>query len=158
MPRYYRRAAYRRSAARDKYSVEHNAGTLATNASGDGGVTIVPATTIQGMRKVKHLTVNMSDFSNADAYLALYWALVYVPQGTTANTLTIDAGGLYEPNQFVMGCGVFDFNGGPLRVKCPISRNLNSGDTIALVIHAQTASAPAAATFAYNVSYAITLQ
>ena len=144
---------YRRPAARDRYSVEHNAFTLATNATGDAGQTVVPATTTQGMRKVKHLTVSMAANQAAQPF-PLWWALVYVPQGTTANTLQIDAGTLYEPNQYVMDSGVFDFDGGPLRVHCRLSRNLNSGDTIAFIVHSTSASV----TYSCNVTYAITLQ
>ena len=41
---------------------------------------------------------------------------------------------LYEPNQFVMSSGVLDFSGGPLRIRSKLSRNLNSGDRIALAL------------------------
>ena len=154
MGRYYKRRYYRSGVSgRDKYSVEQNAGSLQVNASGDGGVTVVPATSIQGMRKVKHLTLNMANYGTGSASV-LYWALVYVPAGTSANTLQVDSGSMYEPNQYVMSSGVFDFDGGPLRVHCPLSRNLNSGDTIALVVH----SLAATVTYYYTLSYAITLQ
>ena len=47
--------------SRDKYSVEHKAGNVATEATtGDGGVVIVPATSTEGMRKVKHVVVNLA--------------------------------------------------------------------------------------------------
>ena len=152
MPKYYKKKYYY-PGSRDKYSVEHNGFSLTTNSTGDAGQTVVPASTTQGMRKVKHLTVSVASNSTSQPY-PLWWAIVYVPQGTTANTLQIDSGTLYEPNQFVMGCGVFDFDGGPLRVKCPLSRNLNSGDTIAFILHST------AANVIYNccLSYAITLQ
>ena len=143
---------------RDKYSVEHSAGTISCDSTGNGGVAVVPSTPVQGMRKVKHLTISVADFVGASSANVLWWALVYVPQGTTANTLSINSTGLYEPNQYVMGCGVFDFTGGPLRVRCPLSRNLNSGDSIALVVYNAISTGPAASTFAYNISYAITLQ
>ena len=151
MVKYYRKKVYR--SVRDKYSVEHNAFVLETNAAGDAGQTVVPASTIQGMRKVKHLTVSMAAPQASQPY-PVFWAIVYVPQGTSANTLQVDSGTLYEPNQFVMSCGVFDFDGGPLRVKCPLSRNLNSGDTIAFVIHSTAASVR----YSVVLSYAITLQ
>ena len=61
-----------------------------------------------------------------------------MPQGTTVGSLAVGTGtasaSLYEPNQFVMACGVADFDGGPLRCVSPISRNLNSGDAIYLVV------------------------
>ena len=37
---------------------------------------------------------------------------------------------MYEPNQFVMNCGVIDPTAGPIRIYSPISRNLNDGDKI----------------------------
>ena len=152
MPKYYKRKYYYRG-SRDKYSVEQQGGTVTNNASGDGGVVVVPASTTQGMRKVKHITVSMA--ANVDTTSsALWWALVYVPQGTGVGVLNVSGSGtLYEPNQFVMDCGAFDFDGGPLRVHCPISRNLNSGDQIALII-----KGTANLTFRYVVKYAITLQ
>ena len=69
----------------------------------------------------------------------LFWALVYVPQGTTAGALNIATAGatpgsMYEPNQFVMNCGVIDPTAGPIRIYSPISRNLNDGDKISLLI------------------------
>ena len=64
---------------------------------------------------------------------------VYVPQGTTAGALNIATAGatpgsMYEPNQFVMNCGVIDPTAGPIRIYSPISRNLNDGDKISLLI------------------------
>ena len=69
----------------------------------------------------------------------LFWALVYVPQGTTAGALNVATAGatpssMYEPNQFVMNCGVIDPTAGPIRIYSPISRNLNDGDKISLLI------------------------
>ena len=141
--------------SRDKYSVENHAFTVTTNTSGDGGTVVVPATTLQGMRKVKHLTLSMAAPAGT-SNLDVFWALVYVPQGTGVGTLNITGGDMYEPNQYVMSCGIFDFNGGPLRVHCPLSRNLNSGDSIALIIKNST-SVPS---IPYNgvVRYAVTLQ
>ena len=153
MPKYYRRKYYR--GGRDKYSIEHNAFDLVTNTDGDGGQTIVPAATVQGMRKVKHITISMGTAAEASTVAnVIYWAIVYVPGGTSPNTLVINGGSLYEPNQYVMGCGVFDFDGGPLRVHCPLSRNLNSGDSIALVCHTNGGQK----SYQTVVSYAITLQ
>ena len=153
MPKYYKKKYYRGS--RDKYSVEQACGTLATTGEGVGGTTVVPPVTIQGMRKVKHLTVSMATAASPTTGTAsvLYYALVYVPQGTSANTIQVDSTSMYEPNQFVMCCGVFDFDGGPLRIHCPISRNLNSGDSIALVVQSNGGF-----TYNYVVRYAVTLQ
>ena len=104
-------------------------------------VDIVPATTTEGMRKVKHLTCNLTQVvaGGSSAESNLFWALVYVPQGTTAGSLNIATAGatpssMYEPNQFVMNCGVIDPTAGPIRIYSPISRNLNDGDKISLLI------------------------
>ena len=55
---------------------------------------LVPATTLEGMRKVKHLMVNMAPAAVAD---------------------------MYEPNQFVMNCGIVDPTAGPIRFSSPVS-------------------------------------
>ena len=124
----------------------------------------------------------------------LFWALVYVPQGTTAGALNVaTAGGdgrqrrrrkqpllgarvcpqgttagalnvatagatpssMYEPNQFVMNCGVIDPTAGPIRIYSPISRNLNDGDKISLLIRPTLDGA--ATIISLCVRYAITL-
>ena len=68
----------------------------------------------------------------------MYWAIVYVPQGTTPNAINIATAastpGMYEPNQFVMNCGVVDGTAGPIRFSSPVGRNLNDGDSIYLLI------------------------
>ena len=149
MPKYYKKKYYHSS--RDKYSVEHTAFELAPAAAGQVSQVVVAPSTTQGMRKVKHLTISMGSNAGSGGN-RIFWALVYVPQGTSVGTINT-AGSLYEPNQFVMGCGVFDFDAGPLRVKCPLSRNLNSGDSIYFVM-----DTGAAGTYTGVVSYAVTLQ
>ena len=146
---------YRRG-SRDKYSVEQQAGLVQVSASGQVNIQVVPNTSIQGMRKVKHLTVSMAAQESGASTDLLFWALVYVPQGTNPSAISLSGGtGMYEPNQFVMNCGVFDFSAGPLRVFSPISRNLNSGDSIYLLI-----ANPSSVSFNayYVVRYAVTLQ
>jgi len=156
MPRYYRRR-FAKTAPRDKYSVEQKLikGSLTALAGQDPGyqqaIIVVPASNLQGMRKVKHLTVNLT----CDAE-HLYWALVYVPQGTDPNPIVyseVPGTGFYEPNQFVMNCGVVDPSAGPVRISSPISRNLNSGDSIRLILANESA-----VDFYGVVRYAITLQ
>ena len=41
---------------------------------------------------------------------------------------------MYEPNQYVMNCGIVDPTAGPIRFSSPISRNLNNGDAIVLLV------------------------
>lgn len=163
----YKKRYYRGS--RDKYSIEQNACAitvpLATvSGPGQSGIVVVPPTTTQGMRKVKHISISLaapSSSSSATFPSAVFWALVYVPQGTGVGTININTSSatqyeFYEPNQFVMNCGVADFEAGPVRFYSPLSRNLNSGDQIALVL----ANPSTQGTIGIDavVRYAITLQ
>ena len=164
MVRRYARRQYWRSSNRDKYSVETTAGILpapssATNVLYQSAVAIVPPSTIQGMRKVKHITITLTDLQANDD---LFWAIVYVPQGTQPNALFSvtgdfhNVGSMYEPNQFVMNCGVVDPSAGPIRFSSPLSRNLNSGDAIYLIVgRTQNLNDPAVH---FVARYAITLQ
>ena len=152
MPKYYKK----KSGSRDKYSVEQTAGALSIPAVSQGYTQVVPDTAIGGMRKVKHLTISASIPSSSASSTAAYWALVYVPQGTAVGSLNLSGSNLYEPNQFVMNCGTFDGDAGPIRISSPIARNLNSGDKIYLVVaNADTARQ---LDLLYVVRYAITLQ
>ena len=82
MPYYrrpYKRARYGKKL---KYSVQQKAFSAGVVASpGTTLQPLVPATTLEGMRKVKHLTVNLAPVP--DNAGPIYWAIVYVPQGTT---------------------------------------------------------------------------
>ena len=164
---YYRRTP--RSNNRDKYSVENtvvltpssNSWTVVpavsgvTQSSKQFSIPIVPAADVQGMRKVKHLTLSFSSASD----VRLCYVLVYVPEGYDPNPIRVPnlgyATSLYEPNQYVMSSGTLDFSGGPLRIRTPLSRNLNSGDSIHLILAQWDEGNVAVST---NVKYAITLQ
>lgn len=155
MAKFSRRRFYKGS--KDKYSVEQHSFQQATAASGDLAVEVVPANALQGMRKVKHLTVSLTapnTGSSVGNINALYWALVYVPQGTSVNPLNIGGPSLYEPNQFVLNSGIVDPDAGPIRISTPLSRNLNSGDSIWLVLGSTAANT----SINGMVQYAITLQ
>ena len=146
-----------KSRSRDKYSVEHRpinvvSGSTANAGYYQSGQVVVPATTTQGMRKVKHLTVSMT--AALETTTPFFWALVFVPQGYNANVLFSEAGSIYEPNQFVMACGLVDPDAGPIRIRSPIARNLNSGDSVQLIL----ASFQPSMEYRGLVSYAITLQ
>lgn len=109
--------------------------TLASNTTTTIQV-VAPALTA-GMRKVKNITVNLvPSLLSGDATTEIFWALVYVPEGTQPGVLntTASAVSLYEPNQFVMNCGICDPNAGPIRFFTPLARNLNSGDSIYLLV------------------------
>lgn len=169
MPRRYRK----HFGNRDKYSIEQT--QIVTppfqswiEVAGDGTntassrqflISIIPPITAQGMRKVKHITLTFSNSYTGENFPMLY-TLVYVPEGYTPNPIAFPLAGramsMYEPNQFVMSSGVLDFSGGPLRIRTPLSRNLNSGDAIYLVLAAKDAD-----NVEYvlaSVRYAITLQ
>lgn len=152
MPRRYIRRYY---GGRDKYSIEQTAGQLSADEGGDANVIVVPAADLQGMRKVKHLTLTLAAIAGpTSAATIVYWAIVYVPEGYNPKTLNLTGTGLYEPNQFVMNCGVLNVQGGPNRISSPISRNLNGGDRIYLILKASASGY----TFQYVARYAITLQ
>ena len=58
---YYRRPYKRAVMGRSKYSVQQKCITVTTpDESNTGKVEVVPGTDVEGMRKVKHLTVSMS--------------------------------------------------------------------------------------------------
>lgn len=142
--------------SRDKYSVENKAGTVSTGTVLTNGyyqqpLNIVPGTSVEGMRKVKHTTVTLTAPGDA---APIYYALVYVPEGYSANALFSSSSSLYEPNQFVMQAGVMDSSAGPIRIRSPISRNLNSGDSIWLVFGSVSSNMQVN----YFIKYAITLQ
>ena len=162
----------RSSGSRDKYSVEHTLirspnsaewgdvpATPSTVASKQWYIPIIPPTDLQGMRKVKHLTVSFSNVSEGEQ-LPIVYALVYVPQGYSAQPIRMPPLGgaisMYEANQFIMSTGVLDFSGGPLRIRTRLSRNLNSGDQIVLLL--STANSGIASYYTVEVTYAITLQ
>ena len=135
---YYRRPYKRaRGGKRIKYSVQQKAFQFNATAGTTTGQIIVPATTLEGMRKVKHLTINLTS-SGTTAAPQFWWVLAYVPQGTTPGGITIGTStagtAMYEPNQFVMNCGIIDPDAGPIRISSPLGRNLNDGDAIVLLI------------------------
>ena len=152
-----RRRFYRR-ASRDKYSVENTAFTATINAETTTSVPVVPPTAVRGMRKVKHVTISMSTPGNTNG--GVFWALVYVPEGYTPQafgvpTLENPSADLYSANQFVMSSGVMDLDAGPQRISSRLSRNLNSGDSIVLLLRNATGGPT---TYYGVVHYAITLQ
>ena len=139
---YYRRPYKRpRYAKRDKYSVQQKCVEISTvNDTDTSKVEIVPGTDVEGMRKVKHLTVTVApEMTDGSSF---YWAIVYVPQGTTPGNINVTAtgAGMYEPNQFVMNCGIVSSGAGPIRFSSPVARNLNDGDGIYMLIRALQAA------------------
>ena len=150
----YKRARYGK---RDKYSVQQKAVELGVSAEDvTAKAEIVPGSDVEGMRKIKHLTVSVAAEADEGPF---YWAIVYVPQGTLPGNINVGAtgaSGMYEPNQFVMNCGVVDPSAGPIRFTSPVSRNLNDGDSIYMLI--RNTNTTASVVYTCVVRYAITLQ
>lgn len=144
MPRRYRRRRYypiQRSIKSVRYSAENYDSFYSVNLQTDTqyNIPFVYATELGGMRKAKNFTLNFDTTSE----IPFLFALVYLPQGTTINTLNLvgenashnpQAGSLYEPNQNVILSGTF---GGPgtshSKYFSRLARNLNSGDAILLI-------------------------
>ena len=153
---YYRRPYKRaRGGKRIKYSVQQKAFQFVCAAGTTTGQLIVPATTLEGMRKVKHLSINLTSTGTVQ----FWWVLAYVPQGTTPGGITIGSStagtAMYEPNQFVMNCGIINPDAGPIRISSPLGRNLNDGDSIILLVRPNST---ADASIQGTCRYAITLQ
>ena len=101
----YRRPYKRpRYGKRDKYSIQQKASVATVAANKTSVVDIVPATTTEGMRKVKHLTCNLTQVTatgvSGGAESNLFWALVYVPQGTTAGALNVATAGATQAGPY----------------------------------------------------------
>lgn len=130
--------------------------------------TIVNPTNVEGMRKVKNISIQLSFSSlyfdktdNQFKYTEnqqILWAIVYVPKGSEPGILNEANGVLYSPPQFIMASGIYDCEqpGNSSRIFTPLSRNLNPGDGIAFVYKPRH--------ILYNgqlgavINYAITLQ
>ncbi|KAH0791274.1 Cap protein [Histomonas meleagridis] len=74
-----------------------------------------------------------------DVDIPLLWALVYVPDGTVPQTMSLGTPAapvaLYEPNQNVIMSGYLTPNAQQTQVFRPrLARNLNSGDCIFLCL------------------------
>ena len=160
------RRRYRRSLkGRSNYSHE-NKGCLATfgetavNGLYQAGSIIVPPSTTQGIRTVGNWSITIPvTISATNASNELYWALVYVPQGQSANNLFATTGSiegsLYEPNQYVLASGISDGSAGPIRIRSRMSRKLHSGDFISLIVGGTgySSSSPLRALVSYSIKY-----
>ena len=148
----YRRRAYRRGryGSRDKYSVHQKAFSFTAQASPTTTAQlIVPSSATEGMRKVKHLTVNLTPILDQDGG-QIWWALVYVPQGTTAGSIqlatTAALSDMYEPNQYVMNCGIVDptaglFASAVLSVATSTTETQSSFSSVTLLVATWTSAA-----------------
>ena len=140
-----RRSPYRRGA---KYSNE----TTLVNLEIDGvvpehssfpydsqtqkyGMDIINPTIVLGNRKVKNFTLKFTAVNFSGPIIG---CLVYVPEGTNVNSLTMGsvANKMYEPNQNVICNFVIpasDSSNATCVVTSRLARNLNSNDRICLI-------------------------
>lgn len=169
MPRRYRRRSSRsyKLVKPVKYSNE----TFAANANFQWlsnaiyTSTLIAGTEVLGTRKVKNfsLTIALKTSSEtADFTIPIYFALVFVPEGTHPSTINIgstitdnslQALSFYEPNQNVIIQGVVDANQ-VYKFKTRLGRNLNAGDTIMLVWRPATSFA-ASSFLGFTLNYAL---
>lgn len=176
MARNYRRTGrYSRRVKTVKFSNEtYNAvGTwVNTNPSVKDTLTTTLITAIdqQGVRKCKNFELTLAgggwvhnDAQSTTTLEPIIWALVYVPQGTTASEISLGspdgAASLYEPNQNVIMSGLWPGDlTSPYVKKTRLARNLNSGDKIELVMAVpgmNTQDTQATKELAVSLNYAI---
>lgn len=152
MPRRYTRSGkYTRRVKTVKYSNETYNFTDALTVNSPSTKTVAWSTVIsaidqQGVRKCKNfeLTLTGGPFYSTTSdqpteAVPLFWALVYVPQGTQPSEINIGSyeapASLYEPNQNVIMSGVWPGDlTAPYVKRTRLARNLNSGDSIAFVV------------------------
>ena len=100
MPRrYYRRARYSRP--KKKYSWEHanfsnTNGAVAANNSWTGKAVLVSEAGIGGMRKAKNFTLSI----NVEWDQIMFFALVYVPEGTHPLCQPVERSGVCDACRF----------------------------------------------------------
>jgi hypothetical protein len=152
---YSRRAPYKTV----KYSSETCSfnNTLTIDATEQVAAVIIAATQVQGMRKAKNFTLKLS----VPVPLCLYALVVFVPQGTApshANSGTpLNPSSLYEPNQHLIMSTIVQPNmTSPIILRSSLARNLNSGDTLQLIIFNPNIAAVEDIPFAVTFNYAMT--
>ena len=159
---YRRRSRYSRRVKSIKYSNETmnyiNNAEISAGSSFEADGVLIPSVANQGTRKVKNFDLQ---FMFGELPSPVAFALVYVPEGQSASSLTLSAGGnpasLYEPNQNVIMSGILPSSAtNTIHYRTRLARNLNSGDTIQLVLRS-IANADAAVEFGFyaQLNYAI---
>lgn len=121
----------------ETYSINY---PVAVSAAGTSkNVVMIASIDNQGMRKAKNFSLKIytPNIETADAVGegGIVWALVFVPQGTNVQNLSLGdttAASLYEPNQNVIMSGIVSSNQ-ITNAKTRLARNMNAGDAIYLV-------------------------
>lgn len=136
--RYRRTGRYSRRLKTVKYSNETMSATAEMTTG--NALVMVAATTVQGMRKCKNfeLKINMESVEAAPEANTICYALVYVPENTDPNDLvygTTNAANLYQPSQNIIMSGFAKPGLNYVNInRTRLARNLNSGDSIQLLI------------------------
>lgn len=153
--------APKRAVKRVKYSNEtfSNAITITSPAStGDlvnnYWIPVITPTTIAGMRKAKNFTINISIIPNITEGgivipIIVSAMLVYVPEGTSPSTPSINVleepqsypgtgqplQAVYKPDQNVIMSKIANItSSGNLTMRNRLARNINSGDSVGVVL------------------------
>lgn len=142
-----RRSTTSKFGPRKKYSLcRTSLGTITTTGvapalGAQASVAVVSAAAAQGKRKCKNFDINLAVQQAAGVAQALiYYALVYVPAGSTASAISNAAATeFYTPGSNVLAAGVYDCDEGTgFRVRTRLARNLNAGDEIQLVMRSSS--------------------
>lgn len=146
-----RRYAVSRPLKTTKYSNETYAATIQLSSStsgshGTGSIKVIPDAIggVLGTRKAKnftlriysHETVRTIQSGSTDLRSSVFFALVFVPEGTEPSMFNVGDGtakSLYEPNQNVILSGIIDSTM-VYTFKTRLARNLNAGDSISLLL------------------------
>lgn len=104
---------------------------------------MIAPTNVQGTRKCKNFELSLCGGAwndSDDTLTPIVWALVYVPEGTEPNSIRqgplASPASFYEPSQNVIMSGVWPATvTSNYKVKTRLARNLNSGDSIYLLLH-----------------------
>lgn len=161
MPRRYRRRSYSRSRPLKtvKYSNETTNITESLDiAEGDQAeAPLISSVDVQGVRKAKNFTLKMIYGGTTP----LVWVLIYVPEGQQIGKLSYGSASapasLYEPNQNVIMSGYLIPTYQQAQVyRTRLARNLNSGDSIYIVIKSAAGGAISKQFIGINLNYAIT--
>lgn len=130
-----------------------------TGTTGTGYFTLIKSTDIQGMRKAKNFTLTFANNSP----VPIQWALIYAPQGFPDESFSLNIGvdspaSLYEPNQNVIMSGTTWKECPQNKFTTRLARNLNSGDSILLIIRQLILTdTDVTSSFYAQLNYAITL-
>lgn len=155
-----------------KYSSETVTGNIkATAISLDNtfALPIITTAGASGMRKAKNFSLKIVNMTTA----VLYYALIYKPEGIAPGNINIpeyttanlpddfQPSSFYEPNQNVILYGCIEpttstSNPSTAITRTRLARNLNSMDTVALLVRPYGATLDGSTGISYVCNYAIT--